>query len=75
MSFKQFLNEEHDVASVKKELPEVKVNFDGEEHIGYMRTGDTRYAYVHLKDLPGTKFQYDWDTIVDAVNNGTVLDA
>ena len=74
MTFKEFLNEE-DIESVKEKLPEVKVNFDGSEHIGYMKTGDTRYAYVHLRDIPGTKFQYDWETIVDAVNNGTILEA
>ena len=63
------------VEEVKETLPEVRVNFEGKVHKGFMRTGDTTYAYVHLKSLPGTKFQYDWEQIVDAINSDSVLEA
>jgi len=66
--------EDSDISKVKEKLPMVKVRFEGKVQPGYMRTGDTEYAYVHLKTLPGTKFQYTWDQIVDAVKNGTVLE-
>lgn len=68
------LFESVNVEEVKRDLPEVKVSFEGKVMKGYIRTGDTEYAYVHLKSLPGTKFQYDWEQIVDAVNNDTILE-
>ena len=66
--------ESYNIDSVKEKLPKVKIMFDGEEYTGYIRTGDTKFAYVHIKQDPAAKFQYDWETIVDAVNNGTVLE-
>ena len=56
------------------ELETVKLNRKGEEIEGYIRTRDTKFAYVHIKGEPWIKLQYEWEVFNNAVKNGTVLD-
>lgn len=71
----EMLNEAYDVESVKENLPDVKIRFDGEVYDGYIRSNETEYAYVRIYDFPGTKFKFSWETIVDSLNNKSVLDS
>lgn len=57
---------------LKKNLPDVEVEFEGEIYKGQLRPSGA-LAKVVLYDMPGTDFQYSWDTILKAVNSGQKL--
>jgi hypothetical protein len=68
------LNEDYDSDKVKKELPKVRVMFDGQEYEGYIRSNETEFAYVRISDFPGTKFKFSWETIADSLNRDFALE-
>lgn len=57
---------------LKSNLPDVIVTWEGQDYKGQIRPKG-ELAKVTLYDVPGTDFEYSWDTVLKAVNSGKNL--
>jgi hypothetical protein len=68
----RFILTETTIEELKSNLPDVNVSWEGKVYKGKLQPkGDL--VSVTLYDVPGTKFEYSWDTVLKAINSDTDL--
>jgi hypothetical protein len=61
------------IDQIKKDLPDVRLVFQGKEYVGHLSGRKEPQATVWLEDIPEVEFSFSWQAVANVLNRGAML--